>query len=72
MPNRLVWGHIGATIGRETRGIEGNRRDVKPQVKGHFTSSFLVAKVLQSLLKPLATPEHPGFRSRLVQGAGRT
>jgi hypothetical protein len=37
MPDRIVWGHIGATIGRETRGIKGKRRDVKPQVTGHFT-----------------------------------
>lgn len=35
------WGHIGATIGRETEGTEGYRRDGKPQVKGPF--SFIAA-----------------------------
>jgi hypothetical protein len=32
----VEWGHIGATIGGETTGIKGKRRDTKPQVEGPF------------------------------------
>jgi hypothetical protein len=39
------WGHIGATIGRETEGLRGYRGDAKPQVKPLSASPPLVKKV---------------------------
>ena len=38
---RLEWGHIGATIGGEAMGTEGNRRGAKPQFTGRFV--FIVS-----------------------------
>jgi hypothetical protein len=60
---KAKWGRIGATIGGETRGIEGKRRDAKPHVRGPSPSSPQVTEAPRSVLK-IASPAR-GSRVRI-------
>ena len=61
-PEWPKWGHIGATIGGETMGTEGNRSDANLQLKGYFVLSALVPKPPQSVLKTVGGATRPWVR----------